>query len=65
MKTGCILHIQVPKVIPAFFRGENKKAKSDNTTGKFTKNFEEKIDKITNKNIRNSLSQLLKTVKNA
>ena len=44
---------------------ENKKAKNESTTIKFTKNFKEKIDKITNKNIRNSLTQLLKTVKNA
>ncbi len=35
-----------------------------NTREKFSKNFDEKINKIKNENIRNSLSQLLKTIKN-
>ena len=38
--------------------------KKKNTLGKFSKNFEKKINEIKNKNIRNSLSQLLKTIKN-
>jgi len=44
------------------FEGEKKKNK--NVLIKFSKNFEEKISEIKNKNIRNSLSQLLKTIKN-
>ena len=43
---------------------ESKKTKNKNTLEKFSKNFEEKINKIKKKNIRNSLSQLLKTIKN-
>ena len=42
---------------------ESRKAKK-NTREKFSKNFDEKINKIKNKNIRNSLSQLLKAIKN-
>ena len=42
----------------------SKKTKNKNELGKFSKNFEEKINEIKNKNIRNSLSQLLKTIKN-
>ena len=42
---------------------EGRKVKK-NTREKFSKNFDEKINKIKNKNIRNSLSQLLKTIKN-
>jgi len=42
---------------------EGRKAKK-NTREKFSKNFDEKINKIKNENIRNSLSQLLKTIKN-
>ena len=43
---------------------EGKKTKNKNTLGKFSRNFEAKINEIKNKNIRNSLSQLLKTIKN-
>ena len=43
---------------------ESRKIKNKNTLDKFSKNFEEKINKINNKNIRNSLSQLVKTIKN-
>ena len=43
---------------------EGEKTKSKNVLKKFSKNFEEKINEIKNKNIRNSLSQLLKTIKN-
>ena len=42
----------------------SKKTKNKNVLRKFSKNFEEKINEIKNKNIRNSLSQLLKTIKN-
>jgi len=42
---------------------EGEKTKNKNTLGKFSRNFEVKINEIKNKNIRNSLSQLLKTIK--
>ena len=38
--------------------------KNKNSLKIFSKNFEEKIGEIKNKNIRNSLSQLLRTIKN-
>ena len=43
---------------------ESRKIKNKNTLDKFSKNLEEEINKINNKNIRNSLSQLVKTIKN-
>ena len=43
---------------------EIKKIKDKNTLKKFSKNFEKKINEIKNKNIRNSLSQLLNVIKN-
>ena len=43
---------------------ETKKMKNKNTLKKFSKNFEKKINEIKNKNIRNSLSQLLDVIKN-
>ena len=43
---------------------ENVKMKNKNKKDKFAKNFEEKIKAIKNKNIRNSLSQLLDIIKN-
>ena len=43
---------------------ENKKIKSKNVLGEFTKNFEKKISEIKSKNIRNSLAQLLDIIKN-
>ena len=46
------------------FNSENKKIKNKNALSKFTKNFEQKINEIKSKNIRNSLSQLLKAIKN-
>ena len=46
------------------FSSKGKKKLNKNTLGKFSKNFEEKINEIKSKNIRNSLSQLLKTIKN-
>ena len=42
---------------------EIKKIKDKNTLKKFSKNFEKKINEIKNKNIRDSLSQLLNTAK--
>ena len=41
-----------------------KKKESRHTLGKFTKNFEKKVNEIKSKNIRNSLSQLLDVIKN-
>jgi len=46
------------------FNSEIKKKESRNTLGKFTKNFEKKVNEIKSKNIRNSLSQLLDVIKN-
>ena len=46
------------------FNSEEKKIKKINILHKFSKNFENKINKIENKNIRNSLSQLLDIIKN-
>ena len=43
---------------------ETKKIKNNNTLKEFSKNFEKKINEIKNKNIRNSLSQLLDVIKN-
>ena len=43
---------------------ETKKIKNNNILKKFSKNFEKKINEIKNKNIRNSLSQLLDVIKN-
>ena len=43
---------------------ETKKIKNNNILRKFSKNFEKKINEIKNKNIRNSLSQLLNVIKN-
>ena len=46
------------------FNSGDKKTKNKNTLDKFYKDFEEKINEIKSKNIRNSLSQLLKIVQN-
>ena len=43
---------------------ETKKIKNNNFLKKFSKNFEKKINEIKNKDIRNSLSQLLDVIKN-
>ena len=43
---------------------ETKKIKNNNTLKKFSKNFEKKINEINNKDIRNSLFQLLDVIKN-
>ena len=45
------------------FNSKNKKTKNQNMLGKFSKNFVSKINEIKNKNIRNSLSQLLDAIK--
>ena len=52
----------INEIILKTINSESRKTK--NTLGKFSKNFEKKINEIKNKNIRNSLSQLLKTIKN-
>ena len=46
------------------FNSETKKAKNKNVLGKYSKNFEKKINEIKNKDIRYSLSQLLDVIKN-
>ena len=43
---------------------EIKKIKDKNTLKKFSKNFEKKINEIKNENIKNSLFQFLKVIKN-
>ena len=43
---------------------ETKKIKNNNILKKFSKNFEKKINEIKNKDIKNSLSQLLDVIKN-
>jgi hypothetical protein len=43
---------------------ETKKIKNNNNLKEFSKNFEKKINEIKNKDIRNSLSQLLDVIKN-
>ena len=46
------------------FSFKTKKIKNKNTLVKFSKNFEKKINEIKNKDIRNSLAQLLDVIKN-
>ena len=46
------------------FNSERKKVKNKNNLKKFSKNLQEKINQIKNENIKNSLSQLLKAIKN-
>ena len=46
------------------FNSGSKKIKNKSTLSKFAKDFEKKINGIKNKNIRNSLSQLLDVMKN-
>ena len=45
------------------FTSENKKKDNKNKFDKLSKNFEKKINQIDNKNIRNSLFQLIKAIK--
>ena len=46
------------------FNAGIRKIKNKNSLYKFSESFDKKIIEIKNKNIRNSLSQLLKTIKN-
>ena len=46
------------------FNSENKKEKIRSNKGNLPKNLEKRIAEIDNKNIRDSLSELLKTLKN-
>ena len=46
------------------FNSGIKKIKNKKSLYKFSESFNKKINEIKNKNIRNSLSQLLKTIKN-
>ena len=46
------------------FGSEINKKKERKIIGKFSKNLQEKINEIKSKSIKNSLSQLLKTIKN-
>ncbi len=46
------------------FSPKTDKKKENNRSRKFPSNFQEKINEIKNESIKNSLSQLLKTIKN-
>ena len=46
------------------FNHENKKRKKKISFGNASKNLEKKINSINNKNIKNSLSNLLRTIEN-
>ena len=46
------------------FNSENKKNKNKNLLSKFSKNFEKQISEIKNKSIKESLSELLRVIKN-
>ena len=46
------------------FSQKTEKNKEKNRSRKFPSNFQEKINEIKNESIKNSLSQLLKTIKN-
>ena len=46
------------------FNSEIRQTKNKSALGRFSQNFEKKINEIKNKNIRNSLSLLLKAMKN-
>jgi len=46
------------------FNSRIRKTENKNSLYKFSENFNKKINEIKNKNIRNSLSQLLKAIKN-
>ena len=45
------------------FSKKNKKNNNKNSLNKFSKNFEKKINEVKNENLRNSLTQLLDTIK--
>jgi len=46
------------------FNSESEKTKNKNNLEKFSKNLQEKIEQIKSEGIKNSLSQLLKAIKN-
>ena len=46
------------------FNSGNEKTKNKNNLEKFSKNLQEKIEQIKSESIKNSLSQLLKAIKN-
>ena len=46
------------------FNSESEKTKNKNNLKKFSKNLQEKIEQIKSEGIKNSLSQLLKAIKN-
>ena len=46
------------------YNSESEKTKNKNNLEKFSKNFQEKIEQIKSESIKNSLSQLLKAIKN-
>ena len=46
------------------FKSKSKKKESKNYLNNFSLNLQSKIEKINNENIKSSLSQLLKTIKN-
>ena len=46
------------------FNSESKKTKNKNNLEKFSKNLQKKIEQIKSEGIKNSLSQLLKAIKN-
>jgi len=46
------------------FNSAVKKVENSNILKKFSKSYEEQINQVKNKNIRDSLSKLLKTIKN-
>ena len=54
----------ISKIRLQTFNSANIKQKKQNTLSKYSKKFEKKINEIQNKDIRNSLSKLLKVVKN-
>tara|TARA_B100001123_G_C14690385_1_gene781072 strand:+ start:68 stop:550 length:483 start_codon:yes stop_codon:yes gene_type:complete len=54
----------IDEIILNTFNYKKEKIKNKNTLNKFSKIFEDKINKIKNENIRNSLYHLLKTAKN-
>ena len=54
----------ISKIVLQTVNSDKKKIKKINAIGKFSKKFEKKIDKIKNENIKNSLSQLIRAIKN-
>ena len=54
----------ISKIRLQTFNSANIKQKKQNTLSKYSKKFEKKINEIKNKNIRDSLSQLLDIAKN-